>query len=131
MSITPDYLEQTLSLIEPDEMRDYLRTHSDLMNRKKCAEVVACVPALLQEKIRVLELIAMQTESNSEWDYDESRDTGKANLIFVTTTGIVISSNAAYPLNASESICVTLSGMDMVFKEEQSSKVLQSIFVMP
>ena len=47
MSITPDYLEQTLSLIEPDEMRDYLRTHSDLMNRKKCAEVVACVPALL------------------------------------------------------------------------------------
>ena len=60
MSITPDYLEQTLSLIESDEMRDYLCTRSDWMNRKKCAEVVTCAPAPLEEKIRVLELIAEQ-----------------------------------------------------------------------
>jgi hypothetical protein len=70
------YLEETLSFIESEEMRDYLRTRTDWLCdgwrvRYKCAEIVSYAPAPLEKKLPVLELIAEQTE------YDDYHDPAK------------------------------------------------------
>ena len=64
-----DYLDETLNFIESNEMREYLRTRTDWLERNNCARIVSYAPAPLESKIPVLELIAKQTEYNPERDF--------------------------------------------------------------
>jgi hypothetical protein len=62
-----NYLDETLKLIESEEMRKHLRT-SDwaFAGREGYTAIVTNAPAPLEKKIPVLDLIAEQTESNPE-----------------------------------------------------------------
>jgi hypothetical protein len=62
----PTYAEETLRFVESKDMKEFLRSRPDIMNRTNCVKIVTCAPASLESKIQVLELIAEQTEPDSE-----------------------------------------------------------------
>lgn len=70
------YIDETLSFIESEEMREYLHGVHEQSNRKWpprnfCSEIVSYAPAPLERKIPVLGLIAAQTEPDAEGDYKD------------------------------------------------------------
>jgi hypothetical protein len=66
-----NYIDETLKFIESDEMREHLRNKhtyrgEQFLSRSDCAMIVSNAPASVERKIPVLDLIAAQTEPDSE-----------------------------------------------------------------
>jgi hypothetical protein len=64
------YIEETLKFIESTEMRNYLRTRTDWLDRNKCAKIISYAPVSLEMKILALELIAELIECNPKHNYE-------------------------------------------------------------
>ena len=59
------YIEETLKFLTSKDMQSHLRSHPEWLCRATCTAIVAKAPAPLEEKQRVFNLIAQQTEKPS------------------------------------------------------------------
>lgn len=55
------HIKESLKFIESEEMRDYLRENTGLLNSWDCTRIVTFAPAPIERKIPVLDLIAEQS----------------------------------------------------------------------